>query len=70
MSPLSSGPRINASRSSVDSPVRPTKSGSLKPSLIRNALIKHLDELDQLPVDQLIDNRQRRLASFGKFKET
>jgi acetyl-CoA carboxylase carboxyl transferase subunit alpha len=37
--------------------------------VIRNALIKHLDELDQVPVDQLLENRQRRLASFGKFKE-
>jgi acetyl-CoA carboxylase carboxyl transferase subunit alpha len=37
--------------------------------VIRNALIKQLDELDQVPVDQLLENRQRRLASFGKFKE-
>jgi len=37
--------------------------------VIRNALLKNLDELDQLSVDQLIENRQRRLASFGQFKE-
>ena len=37
--------------------------------VIRNALIKCLDELDQVPVDQLLDSRDRRLASFGKFKE-
>ena len=37
--------------------------------VLRNALIKNLDELDQLSVDQLLENRQRRLASFGQFKE-
>jgi acetyl-CoA carboxylase carboxyl transferase subunit alpha len=38
--------------------------------IIRNALLKNLEELDQLSVDQLLENRQRRLASFGQFKET
>jgi len=38
--------------------------------VIRNALLKNLEELDQLSVDQLLENRQRRLASFGQFKET
>ena len=38
--------------------------------VIRNAVIKNLDELDQLSSDQLLENRQRRLASFGQFKET
>ena len=37
--------------------------------IVRNALLKHLDELDQLPPDQLLEHRQRRLASFGQFKE-
>ena len=37
--------------------------------VIRNALLKNLEELDQLSVDQLLENRQRRLASFGQFKE-
>jgi acetyl-CoA carboxylase carboxyl transferase subunit alpha len=37
--------------------------------VIRNAVIKNLDELDQLSTDQLLENRQRRLASFGQFKE-
>ena len=37
--------------------------------VIRNAIIKNLDELDQLSVEQLLENRQRRLASFGQFKE-
>ncbi len=36
---------------------------------VRNALLKHLEELDQLPPDQLLERRQRRLASFGQFKE-
>jgi acetyl-CoA carboxylase carboxyl transferase subunit alpha len=37
--------------------------------VIRNALLKNLEELDALSVDQLLENRQRRLASFGQFKE-
>ncbi len=37
--------------------------------VVRNALLKNLDELDQLSVEQLLENRQRRLASFGQFKE-
>ena len=37
--------------------------------VLRNALLKHLTELDQLPPDQLLEYRQRRLAGFGQFKE-
>jgi len=37
--------------------------------IIRNALIKNLDELEALSTEQLIEERQRRLASFGQFKE-
>jgi acetyl-CoA carboxylase carboxyl transferase subunit alpha len=37
--------------------------------VIRNALIKALDELDSVPADQLLENRHRRLAGFGEFKE-
>ena len=37
--------------------------------VIRNALIRHLDELDQLSTEQLIERRQQRLAGFGAFKE-
>jgi len=37
--------------------------------MIRNALIKNLDELDTVPIEQLLENRQRRLAGFGAFKE-
>ena len=38
--------------------------------VIRNALAKHLDDLERLPVEQLLEARQRRLAGFGQFKET
>jgi len=38
--------------------------------VIRNALARHLDELERLPVEQLLEARQRRLAGFGQFKET
>ena len=37
--------------------------------VIRNAILRNLQEFDQLSIDQLIENRQRRLASFGQFKE-
>ena len=37
--------------------------------VIRNALLKSLDELEQLPIEQLLEQRQQRLASFGQFKE-
>jgi acetyl-CoA carboxylase carboxyl transferase subunit alpha len=37
--------------------------------VIRNALLKHLDELEQLSTEQLLEERRRRLASFGQFKE-
>ncbi len=37
--------------------------------VIRNAILKHLADLDQLDMDQLIELRQRRLAGFGQFKE-
>ncbi len=38
-------------------------------NVIRNAILKNLEELDALSMDQLLENRQRRLASFGQFKE-
>jgi len=38
--------------------------------VIRNALIRHLDELGKLDLDQLLDRRRQRLADFGEFKET
>ena len=37
--------------------------------IIRNALLKNLDELDQLSTDDLLEERQRRLSSFGRYKE-
>lgn len=37
--------------------------------VLRNALLKNLEELDQLSVDQLLENRQHRLDGFGQFKE-
>jgi len=37
--------------------------------VIRNALIRSLDELDQISIEQVLENRQRRLAGFGEFKE-
>ncbi len=38
--------------------------------VLRNALLKHLDDLDKLDTDQLLEERQRRLANFGQYKET
>ena len=37
--------------------------------VIRNAILKSLDELASLPTEQLLERRQQRLASFGQFKE-
>jgi acetyl-CoA carboxylase carboxyl transferase subunit alpha len=37
--------------------------------IIRNALLKSLDELGSLSTEQLLAERQRRLSSFGRFKE-
>jgi len=37
--------------------------------IIRNALLKNLDELGALSTEQLLEERQRRLSSFGQFKE-
>ncbi len=37
--------------------------------VIRNALVRNLEALDQLSKEQLLENRQRRLESFGEFKE-
>ena len=37
--------------------------------VIRNAVIKSLDELDGLSSEALLERRQQRLASFGQFKE-
>jgi acetyl-CoA carboxylase carboxyl transferase subunit alpha len=37
--------------------------------VIRNALLKHLEELDRLDIDQLLELRQQRIAGFGQYKE-
>jgi acetyl-CoA carboxylase carboxyl transferase subunit alpha len=38
--------------------------------VIRNALLKHLQDLDERDTDTLLEQRQTRLAGFGHFKET
>jgi acetyl-CoA carboxylase carboxyl transferase subunit alpha len=38
--------------------------------VIRNALLKHLQDLDERDTDTLLEQRQARLASYGQFKET
>lgn len=38
--------------------------------VIRNALLKHLQDLDRLDTEQLLEKRQERLAGFGRFKES
>jgi acetyl-CoA carboxylase carboxyl transferase subunit alpha len=37
--------------------------------VIRNAILKHLTDVDQLDIEQLLEQRQRRLAGFGQYKE-
>ena len=37
--------------------------------VIRNAVLKHLAELDGMAPEALLEERQRKLASFGQFKE-
>ncbi|MCH9692877.1 MAG: acetyl-CoA carboxylase carboxyltransferase subunit alpha [Gammaproteobacteria bacterium] len=37
--------------------------------VVRNALLQSLEELQSLSTEQLLENRQQRLASFGQFKE-
>ena len=38
--------------------------------VIRNALLKHLQDLDAESLDTLLERRQARLAGFGQFRET
>jgi len=38
--------------------------------VIRNALLKYLQDLEQGDMDALLEQRQARLAAFGQFKET
>jgi acetyl-CoA carboxylase carboxyl transferase subunit alpha len=37
--------------------------------VIRNAVLESLDELTKLSTEQLLKNRQKRIASFGQFRE-
>lgn len=37
--------------------------------VIRNALLKHLQDLERLDTTQLLEKREERLAGFGRFKE-
>src|SRR5690606_17095737 len=37
--------------------------------VIRNALIKHLDDLERLELDELLARRQARIACFGSYME-
>ena len=37
--------------------------------VIRNAVLKTIDELEALSTEQLLEQRSQRLASFGRFKE-
>lgn len=37
--------------------------------IIRAALLKHLGEIDQLDISQLLEKRQQRLTGFGQYKE-
>ena len=37
--------------------------------VVRNAILKHLTDIDDLPLDELLGNRQLRLAGYGQFKE-
>jgi acetyl-CoA carboxylase carboxyl transferase subunit alpha len=37
--------------------------------VIKAALIRNLDQLGTLSMEQLLESRQRRMASFGQFKE-
>lgn len=38
--------------------------------VMRNALNKHLADLDKLDLDKLVEERRKRIAGFGQFKET
>lgn len=38
--------------------------------VIRNALLNYIEELERLPTDQLLAERQQRLAGFGQIKES
>jgi acetyl-CoA carboxylase carboxyl transferase subunit alpha len=37
--------------------------------IIRNAIIKHLADVERLDIEQLLEQRRRRIAAFGQFRE-
>ena len=37
--------------------------------VIQNAILRHLETLESIPADQLIEDRQRRVEGFGVFSE-
>jgi acetyl-CoA carboxylase carboxyl transferase subunit alpha len=37
--------------------------------VIRNAIIKYLADVDRLDIEQLLEQRRRRIAAFGQYKE-
>jgi acetyl-CoA carboxylase carboxyl transferase subunit alpha len=37
--------------------------------VIRNAIIKYLADVERFDIDELLQQRQRRIAAFGQFKE-
>jgi acetyl-CoA carboxylase carboxyl transferase subunit alpha len=37
--------------------------------VVQNAIIEQLDSVDSMPLDRLLDERQRRLEGFGVFRE-
>lgn len=37
--------------------------------VVRNALLKHLGDVERLNTDELLEQRHARLAGFGRFKE-
>lgn len=38
--------------------------------ILRNGVLKHLEELDRLSIDELLEQRQKRLDGFGDFKDS
>ena len=37
--------------------------------VIRNAVLSSIEELEALSLDELLEQRQQRMADFGQFKE-
>ena len=38
--------------------------------VVRNALLKHLSDIDKLEIERLLEQRQQRIAAFGQFQES